>query len=145
MSLPVVRDLAATQLALAEVLVDILMESVQQHQIFQVQSRDKPSIERVSVTTSTHHTSPLHTSPPHTSPPSTSPLPTSPPPTSPHCTSPLPCTCITARPWSQPVHPYVYALCAACMWLLCLQIIEDYVREEPQLLDTEKVWHDIAK
>ena len=31
------------------------------------------------------------------------------------------------------------------MWLLCLQIIEDDVREEPQLLDTEKVWHDIAK
>ena len=28
---------------------------------------------------------------------------------------------------------------------LYLQLIEDYVRENPQLLDTEKEWHDVAE
>ena len=49
-SLPVVRDLAATQLTLAEVLVGVLTESVHRQKLSQMQSRDKPSIERVSHT-----------------------------------------------------------------------------------------------
>lgn len=66
-SLPVVRDLAATQLALAEVLTDILLESVHHQKLCQMQSRDKPSIERVS------HTALPHWTPPHNAPHNTSP------------------------------------------------------------------------
>ena len=51
-SLPVVRCLATSQLDLAEVLVDILLDSVHQQKLSQMKSRDKPSIERVCH----HHT-----------------------------------------------------------------------------------------